>query len=107
MVKQHSTGWRNWSNTYAVTPARMEQPASPDEVVAAVCRAAEEELSVKAVGAGHSFTDIAVTRGMMLDLSKLTGISYADRHTGLVTVGAGTVLSELNVALWQLGLSLP
>jgi L-gulonolactone oxidase len=107
MVRQASAGWRNWSNTYAVTPARIEQPASVDEVVAAVCRAAEDELSVKAVGSGHSFTDIAVTRGVMLNLAKLTGISYADRHTGVVTVGAGTVLAELNVALWQLGLSLP
>ncbi len=107
MGKQASVGWRNWSNTYAVTPARIEYPASPDEVVEAVCRAAADEFSIKAVGSGHSFTDIAVTRGVMLNLGKLAGISYADRHTGLVTVGAGTVLAELNVALWQLGLSLP
>ena len=75
-------------------------------MVAAVCRAAEDELSVKAVGSGHSFTDIAVTRGVMLDLDQADRHHHRRPHTGLVTVGAGTTLRELNVALWKLGLSL-
>ncbi len=106
MGRQDSATWRNWSDTFAVTPARIRCPSSADEVAAEVCRAAEDELSVKAVGAGHSFTDIAATRGVMLDLSKLTGIIEADPHTGLVTVAAGTVLRDLTPALWQLGLSM-
>ncbi|MDQ1722208.1 MAG: L-gulono,4-lactone dehydrogenase, partial [Pseudonocardiales bacterium] len=106
MGRHGSTDWRNWAGTYSVTPARLRQPGSPAEVVAEVCRAAEDELSVKAVGAGYSSNDIAVTRGVMLDLSRLTGIISADQRAGLVTVGAGTTLRELNHALWALGLSL-
>lgn len=84
----------------------MEFPCSPDEVAAEVRRAAQDDLSVKAVGAGFSFTDIAVTRGVMLDLSGLTGVLAADKQTGLVSVAAGTTLRELNQELWKLGLSL-
>jgi L-gulonolactone oxidase len=106
MGRHGSDSWRNWAGTYSVTPARMQHPSSPDEVVEAVCRAANDDLSVKAVGAGYSFNDIAVTRGVMLDLSKITGVLAADKETGLVTVAAGTTLHELNAELWQLGLSL-
>lgn len=63
-------------------------------------------LSVKAAGSGHSFSDIGVTRGVMMVLDRMTGILDADPVTGLVTVAAGTVLRELNVALWKLGLAL-
>ncbi|HEY0169293.1 MAG TPA: D-arabinono-1,4-lactone oxidase [Jatrophihabitans sp.] len=106
MVRQGSVSWQNWAGTYSVTPARIQHPSSPEEVVEAVSRAAQENLSVKAVGAGYSSNDIAVTRGVMLDLSRLTGILSADQRTGLVTVAAGTTLHELNHALWELGLSL-
>jgi len=51
---------------------------------------------VKAVGAGYSATDIAITRGVMLDLTRLTGIISADKRSGLVTVAAGTTLRELS-----------
>jgi FAD-linked oxidoreductase len=105
MTKHSSASWRNWSGTYSVTPARLSYPGSPDEVAAEVRRAAEEELSLKAVGSGYSSNDIAVTRGVMLDLSKLTGILAADERTGLVTVAAGMTLRELNRELWKLGLS--
>lgn len=106
MVRHGSATWHNWAGTYSVTPARLRYPTSPDEVVSEVRRAASDELSVKAVGAGYSATDIALTRGVMLDLTGLTGIISADRQSGLVTVGAGTTLRALSRELWDLGLSL-
>ena len=106
MAKYGSAAWRNWAGTYAVTPAQISQPSSVDQVVAEVRRAAQDNLSVKAVGSGYSSNDIAVTRGVMLDLSRLAGIFSADEQTGLVTVGAGTTLRELNRDLWKLGLGL-
>lgn len=98
--------WRTWSGTYSVTPARVVRPRTADETAAAVRRAAEENLSVKAAGSGHSFTDIGLTRGVLIVLDRMTGILDADPSTGQVTVAAGTVLRDLNVALWKLGLSL-
>jgi len=106
MAQSGPSSWHNWSRTYSVTPARIVRPRTAEQVADEVCRAVTDNLSVKAVGSGHSFTDIAVTRGVLVDLSLLTGIIAADRATGLVTVAAGTTLRELNVALWKMGLSL-
>jgi len=106
MVEDGSRSWQNWSKTVSSTPARIVSPRSGDEVADEVARAAEDNLSVKAIGAGHSFSDIAATRGVLIEPSRLTGIINADRATGLVTVAAGTTLRELNIALWKMGLSL-
>src|SRR3954453_6399635 len=92
MAESGSSGWQNWSGTFSVSPARVVRPRTPEQVADEVRRAVADNLSVKAVGAGHSFTDIALTRGVMIELSLLTGIISADRGTGLVTVAAGTTL---------------
>ncbi|MBT3154105.1 FAD-binding protein [Streptomyces sp. CHD11] len=98
--------WRNWGGTVAARPAREVTPASVDELTAAVRRAAEDGLPVKAVGSGHSFTSIAATDGVLIRPHLLSGIRDIDRTAGTVTVGAGTPLKRLNVALAREGLSL-
>jgi L-gulonolactone oxidase len=107
-VKVHDAGvatWTNWAGTVEsdVTPAA---PASVGEVAKIVSEASGRGQRVKAVGAGHSFTPIAATDGVQLDLGRLAGIVRADRDSGLVTVLAGTRLHALNEALWHLGLSM-
>jgi len=98
--------WRNWGGNVRVRPAREVTPASVDELVAAVRRAAEDGLTVKPVGTGHSFTSIAATDGVLVRPHLLTGIRDVDREAGTVTVEAGTPLRRLNVALAREGLSL-
>ncbi|GGV84457.1 FAD-linked oxidoreductase [Streptomyces griseoloalbus] len=98
--------WRNWGGTVSARPAREVAPASVDELAAAVRRAAADGLPVKAVGAGHSFTSIAATDGVLIRPHLLTGIRDIDRVAGTVTVEAGTPLKRLNVALAREGLSL-
>ncbi|MFD7703298.1 D-arabinono-1,4-lactone oxidase [Streptomyces caelestis] len=104
-----STGngtWRNWGGNVSVRPARETAPASVDELAAAVRRAAEDGMPVKAVGTGHSFTSIAATDGLLIRPHLLTGIRHVDRAAGTVTVEAGTPLRRLNLALAREGLSL-
>ncbi|MFD7685375.1 D-arabinono-1,4-lactone oxidase [Streptomyces sp. NPDC059781] len=104
-----STGngtWRNWGGNVSVRPARETSPASVDELAAAVRRAAEDGMPVKAVGTGHSFTSIAATDGLLIRPQLLTGIRHIDRAAGTVTVEAGTPLKRLNTALAREGLSL-
>lgn len=96
--------WTNWSGTYSVTPQQIVQPRSVDEVVAAVTTASD--LSIKAIGAGHSFTDVGLSRGTLIKMDHLRGIIAANPDSGIVTVGAGTRLRDLNEALWDLGLAL-
>ncbi|WP_077801146.1 D-arabinono-1,4-lactone oxidase [Streptomyces sp. JHA26] len=98
--------WRNWGGNVSARPAREVAPASVDELVRAVRRAAEDGLRVKAVGTGHSFTSIAATDGMVIRPHLLTGIRRIDREAMTVTVEAGTPLRRLNVALAREGLSL-
>lgn len=81
-------------------------PASVGELREAVRRAAADGLRVKAVGTGHSFTAAAATDGVLIRPQALRGITAVDRTAGTVTVAAGTVLKDLNVALAREGLSL-
>ncbi|MFD4951934.1 D-arabinono-1,4-lactone oxidase [Streptomyces sp. NPDC058451] len=98
--------WRNWGGNVAARPGREVTPATTADVAAAVRRAAEDGLRVKAVGTGHSFTSIAATDGVMIRPRLLTGIRGIDREAMTVTVEAGTPLERLNVALAREGLSL-
>jgi L-gulonolactone oxidase len=77
-----------------------------EELSAAVQKAAEDGLTVKAVGSGHSFTSIAATDGVLIRPQLLTGIRKIDRDAMTVTVEAGTPLKRLNMALAREGLSL-
>ncbi|MFJ3170755.1 D-arabinono-1,4-lactone oxidase [Streptomyces roseus] len=101
-----ATAWHNWAGTVTATPARVVTPASVGELQEAVRRAAEDGLKVKAVGTGHSFTAAAATDGVLVRPQALAGIRQIDRAAGTVTVAAGTVLKDLNLALAREGLSL-
>ena len=98
--------WRNWAGTATATPARWCRPRSEAEISAAVKDAASAGLPVRALGSGHSFTAVAATSGVALDLSQWTGITAADTRTGLVTVRSGTTLRALNAELGGLGLAM-
>jgi FAD/FMN-containing dehydrogenase len=91
--------WRNWGRTEAVRPVRVERPATAGAVQRAVTAAAASGLRVKPVGAGHSFTGIAVAPDVQLDLGDLTGVIDADVTTGRVTLAAGTRLHQLPALL--------
>jgi L-gulonolactone oxidase len=75
-------------------------------VAALVKRAAADGRRVKAVGSGHSFTAVAATDGVHVDLDRLTGVVSADASTGEVTVRAGTPLHRLNAELAARGLAM-
>jgi FAD-linked oxidoreductase len=103
---QPSSRWRNWGRSAAAEPAHRARPTSVDEVVAVVRTAAERGLAVKAVGAGHSFTDIAATPGVLIELDGLQGIVGVDKARKRVRVAAGTRLWQLGPALREHGLAL-
>lgn len=87
--------WRNWGGTAQCTPDAVHSPARIDDVVALVERAAQTHSTVKAVGAGHSFSPIAVAPQHQLDMSGLRGLVDVDADARRVTLRAGTHLHEL------------
>ncbi|HET7661496.1 MAG TPA: D-arabinono-1,4-lactone oxidase [Oryzihumus sp.] len=101
------TAWTNWAGTERAQPRRTVAVGSTDDVVAAVRAGVAEGLKVKPLGAGHSFTGAAVTDGVHLDLTGLSGLVAVDQGSGVVTVRGGTRLHELNPALLRHGLALP
>ena len=100
--------WRNWAGTHSSTPHRFETPRSVAELSALVARATEQGLRVKAVGAGHSFTGVAVTDGILVSLDNIAGVeSVRTTPEGpIATVLAGTRLRSMNEQLWARGLAM-
>ena len=98
--------WRNWTGDQRCSPAEVVRPRDRDELAAAVVVAAGAGRKVSVAGAGHSFTEAALTDGTMIDLAALSGTIDADPASGLVKVGAGTVLADLNEELHGLGLAM-
>lgn len=98
--------WSNWAGLARSRAAHTARPTSPQDVVAAVELARDRGERVKMPGSGHSFTDIALTDGLMLDPRGLSGVVSVDREAMTVTALAGTTLRELNAALDDLGLAL-
>jgi L-gulono-1,4-lactone dehydrogenase len=106
--RQHGSRaeWANWTGDQTCRPVEIVRPADRAELVEAVGAAAAAGRKVSVVGSGHSFTEAALTEGTMIDVGALSGVIDADRASGLVEVGAGTVLADLNEALAGLGLAL-
>jgi L-gulonolactone oxidase len=97
--------WSNWAGDQTCTPAAIERPTTLDELRRAVSRAAAAGQTVRASASGHSFTDAALTEGVMVRLDKLTRPLGFDRETGLFKVEGGAVLAELNRALHERGVA--
>jgi FAD-linked oxidoreductase len=72
----------------------------------AVVAAAAQRIPVKAVGAGHSFTGIAVAPGALLELRDLSGLVSVDVDRGRVTLLAGTRLHRVPALLAPFGLAM-
>src|SRR5882724_7057653 len=98
--------WRNWARDQVCRPAEIERPASVEDVVAAVKRARDRGLAVKAPGSGHSFTEAALTDGVMVDVARMSRLLEGDRETGRVRVEAGMTMKALNVRPDELGLGM-
>jgi FAD/FMN-containing dehydrogenase len=88
--------WRSWSGLTTARPALVRTPSDTAEVVDAVRTARAHGRRVKMVGSGHSFTDIAVTDGVLLLPDRMVGVTAVDRDAMTVTVLAGTPLHVLN-----------
>jgi len=99
--------WTNWGDTASCRPAEVEHPASEEEIIAALKRAAQAGERVKVAGSGHSFTDIACTGGRMLKLDRYSGVLDIDAASQTVTVEAGITIWALAEVLARNGLAFP
>ncbi len=95
----------NWAGNVRWQPVEVARPTSEDDVRSVLTRAATQGWTVRPVGSGHSFTPLAATDGISLDLGALSGVRHVDG--GIVTFGAGTPLHMVNALLDGMGRALP
>ena len=106
--------WQNTIRKYKVTPVKLFEPESLDDIVSIIKEAESKYLKVRAVGSGHSFSDVAVTGEYLVDLFRLihmaeydTGVRKEEfRNSKLVECQAGIRLREVNSQLDAMGLAL-
>jgi FAD-linked oxidoreductase len=98
--------WRNWAGDELCRPVERRRPCSPAELSQALDHAAARGLRVRAVGAGHSFSDVACSDGMLLHLDGLSDVLDVDVSSGLVRVQAGISIRELGRQLDGHGLAM-
>jgi L-gulono-1,4-lactone dehydrogenase len=92
--------WTNWAGEQVCAPERIARPSSEEELAAIV----RDAPSVRVAGSGHSFTDIACSDGVLLDLSRFNRVLAQDGE--LMTVEAGITLHELGKELAARGLAM-
>lgn len=111
---QARQAWKNCIGSLVAQPLQVFAPTTLDELRSVVRQAASAGCRVKAVGSGHSFVDVALTRdflidthglGHPLDLERDLLRPNAQPETLFATEG-GIVVRDLNEALWEAGLGL-
>jgi hypothetical protein len=109
-------GWRNHAGNQGIDPLRIVEPTSLEEIVQIVQEAERVGCTVRAVGSGHSWSDVALTRGFVLLPTGLADpLELEDgllrprsaEERPLVRVQAGMRIRELNAHLDARGLALP
>jgi FAD binding domain-containing protein/D-arabinono-1,4-lactone oxidase len=104
--------WRNHTGNQSVEPLRIYRPATLAELREIVRTAEADGATVRAVGSGHSWSDVALTTGYLVRTDRLGDPLEVDcRRSGweggtLVRVEAGMRIRALNQHLAQQGLAL-
>jgi FAD-linked oxidoreductase len=95
--------WRNWSGSQECLPAARSAPATVAELQELIASA---KGTVRAVGAGHSFTPLVPTDGTIVSLSRLSGLVSHDPQSLQATLWAGSRLGDLGQPLEDVGQAL-
>jgi L-gulonolactone oxidase len=98
--------WCNWTGDERCRPREIARPESVQQIAEALGRAAANGWRVRAVGAGHSFSDLACSEGMLISLERLGRVLDVDRDRGLVRVQGGIAIAALSAQLARHGLAL-
>jgi FAD-linked oxidoreductase len=95
--------WTNWSGFVKGAPREIATPEDENALQELVRRS----KNVRAVGSGHSFSELVPTEDTIVSLDALTGIISHNEEACEATVHAGTRLLALGPLLGALGPALP
>ncbi len=108
------TRWQNTIRKYKVTPIRYFEPETAEDIVSIIKEAESKNFRVRAVGSGHSFSDVAVTTDYLVNLHRLNKVNYYDSRVikpeyqsiKLINCEAGIRIRDLNRRLTGMCLAL-
>ncbi len=106
--------WHNATNNVVSEPLRFFYPRTAEDIQAIVSEAENEKLRVRAVGSGHSFSEVAKCDDFLMDMKRLRdAVKYElpwvksgmqARH--FVLADAGITIRRINRVLDSMGLAL-
>ncbi len=104
--------WENTIHLERVQPLQYLRPTSKKELIKIVQDATAMGVMVRAVGKGHSFSDVANATDFLVDMLELNKVLELDdtlkpHSDAYVCCEAGMMVEDLNEALDQMGLALP
>lgn len=99
--------FENWARTVRSQPSAWARPGTELEVIELVRSVAARGGRLRASGARHSWSPIAASDDVQVDLGGLDRMATFDPDEGTVTVGAGIRLKDLVHTLARAGLALP
>jgi alditol oxidase len=91
----------NWAGNLTFRAAHVHRPSSLEELRRLVARSPQ----IRALGSGHSFSDIADTTGDLVSLAEMPAGIEPDGAAGRVRVGAAVRYAELGRRLHEHGLA--
>lgn len=108
------TAWKNHLGNQRITPLRIYEPATIEQVAQIVAEAEHHGVSARAVGSGHSWSDAGLTEGYLMETRKLARVPAPEpdflraewQERPLVRAEAGIRIKELNAYLDRNGLAL-
>lgn len=107
--------WANWLNEEICTPLSQTHPKALPELISIITTAGAQGQRVRAVGAGHSMSDVARTDNAVLVYpDQFTAVTDVDTSTlsalgsalSLMRVQSGIHIKDLNTELDSRGLAL-
>lgn len=106
--------WSNCVTNQTVQPLRLYRPVTLNDVKELIVEAEQLDCRVRAIGSGHSFSDVVQTTDFLVDTHGLNRVLALNTDVlkpgtdtaGLVHVECGITIRDLNTALDRMGLAL-
>ena len=92
-----------WAQYEDVRPAAVALCETPQDVAETIRFARRVGAETAARGGGHCFAGRSSTRGILIELSRMSSVSV---NAGIATVGAGALLGDVYEQLDKLGLTI-
>lgn len=107
MRTRNNHTWKNSLKNQRVTAEIYFEPENLNDLAEIVQKAEQNNKRVRAVGSGHSFSDIALCKYYLVNPHKISFVKDVDRSTltaagqqlKLVDAGAGTTIKDFNKEL--------